>query len=382
MAKRAVAPQRGIFERVKGSGIWWIRWTDAEGRKRREKAGSHGVAEKLLIRRRGEALEGTKLPDNLRTKSITFADLCRDAITHSGAENSRKQTYELGLRIDRLLPVFGSRPADSIRRNEIVSWLAEQANERDWAPTTRNRWQATFSLVFRVGMDNEKIERNPAARIRRRTEGGGRVRFLSDAEEKHLQAAIMRRFPEFLPHFLLSVHTGMRMGEQYGLLWNQIDFDRRQLHLLRTKNGDPRTIPLNAVAVRALTDMRGEPEPAGTEPVFPSVRTGDALQGSRGWFSTALGEAKIADYTWHCNRHTFASRLVMAGVDLRTVAELLGHRTLQMVMRYSHLAPEHQASAVDRLVNFRGQNGHQNGHQGVRRENCKNTQTRKQLKIR
>jgi len=84
--------------------------------------------------------------------------------------------------------------------------------------------------------------------------------------------------------------------------------------------------------------------------VFPSVRTGDALQGSRGWFSTALDEAKVLDYTWHCNRHTFASRLVMAGVDLRTVAELLGHRTLQMVMRYSHLAPEHQASAVDRLV--------------------------------
>src|SRR5215469_4775887 len=54
--------------------------------------------------------------------------------------------------------------------------------------------------------------------------------------------------------------------------------------------------------------------------------------------------------TWHCNGHTFASRLVMAGVDLRTVAELLGHRTLQRVMRYSHLAPEHQASAVDRLV--------------------------------
>src|SRR5690242_10710277 len=85
-------------------------------------------------------------------------------------------------------------------------------------------------------------------------------------------------------------------------------------------------------------------------PVFPSIRSGETLQGSRGWFPSALEEAKIEGYTWHCNRHTFASRLVMAGVDLRTVAELLGQRTLQMVMRYSHLAPEHQASAVDRLV--------------------------------
>jgi len=70
----------------------------------------------------------------------------------------------------------------------------------------------------------------------------------------------------------------------------------------------------------------------------------------------------------------------MPGVELRTVAELLGHRTLQMVMRYSHLAPEHQTSAVDRQVNFRGQKGHQNRHRMVRREKGKNTQTPKPFK--
>ena len=100
------------------------------------------------------------------------------------------------------------------------------------------------------------------------------------------------------------------------------------------------------------------------------------MQGSRGWFVTALEEAEIAHYTWHCNRHTFASRLVMAGVDLQTAAELLGHRTLQMVMRYSHLAPEHQASAVDRLVKFRSRNG----HQSVRREKSEKDGSRSRLK--
>jgi integrase len=376
-AKREITPKRGIYEKVKGSGIWWIRWTDSEGRKRREKAGTRGVAEKLLVKRQAEKLEGVKLPDNLRAKAVTFGELCGDALKHSEAENSEKQTYELGLRIDQLRPVFGSRPAESVRKNEIVEWLTEQAGERDWAATTRNRWQATFSLIFRVGVDNEKIEKNPAARIRRKTEGNGRVRFLSEAEEKRLSKAIEGRFPEFLPHFLLSLHTGMRMSEQYGLHWNQVDFERRQLHLMKTKNGDPRVIPLNAVALDALGQLKGKEAQPGTSPVFPSVRTGDALQGSRGWFSTALDEAKVPDYTWHCNRHTFASRLVMAGVDLRTVAELLGHRTLQMVMRYSHLAPEHQTSAVDRLVNFSGQKGHQNGHRRVRRGKGENTQTRK-----
>lgn len=290
----------------------------------------------------------------LRSRAVTFNDLCDDALKHSGAENSEKQTCELGLRIDQLRPVFGSRSADSIRKNEVVEWLTERADERDWAATTRNRWQATFSLIFRVGLDNEKIERNPAARIRKNTEGGGRVRFLSDPEEKRLGAAIERRFAEFLPHFLLSNHTGMHMSEQYGLRWNQVDFERRQLHLIRTESGDSRTIPLNAVALGALQELRGGQTRPGTHPVFPSVRTGDAPQGSRGWFSTALEEAKIQKYTWHCGRHTFAIRLVIAGVNLRTVAELLGHRTLQMVMRYAHLAPEHQASAVDRLVTAQG----------------------------
>jgi site-specific recombinase XerD len=249
-----------------------------------------------------------------------------------------------------ILAEFGSRPVESIKKNDIVGWLAEQAERRDWAASSRNRWQATFSLIFRVGIDNEKIERNPAARIRRKTEGGGRVRFLSDEEEVRLRAAIGRRFKEFLPHFLLSIHTGMRMSEQYGLLWSQIDFERRQIHLPKTKNGDPRTIPLNSVALAALKELQGEGKMMKSVSVFPSARSGESLQGSRGWFPSALEEAKIEGYTWHCNRHTFASRLVMAGVDLRTVAELLGHRTLQMVMRYSHLAPEHQASAVDRLV--------------------------------
>jgi integrase len=226
---------------------------------------------------------------------VTFRKLSDDALLHSQAENSEKQTYELGLRINQLLPVFGSRPAESIKKNEIVAWLVEQAAERNWAPSSRNRWQATFSLIFRVGIDNEKIDRNPAAGIRRKTESTGRVRFLSDAEQTRLRAAVKRRFPEFLPHFLLSIHTGMRMGEQYSMRWNQVSFERRQIHLPKTKNGHPRIIPLHTVALTALERLRGEGKPLGTDPVFPSTWSGDALQGSRGWFPTALEERGLRD---------------------------------------------------------------------------------------
>lgn len=66
-----------------------------------------------------------------------------------------------------------------------------------------------------------------------------------------------------------------------------------------------------------------------------------------------MEEARLRDYTWHCNRHTFPSRLVMSGVDIRTVAYLMGHATIQMTMRYAHLAPEHNREAVERLASFR-----------------------------
>ncbi len=103
------------------------------------------------------------------------------------------------------------------------------------------------------------------------------------------------------------------MSEGLCLRWNQVKSERRQLRLVRTKNGDSRAIPLNTVALGALKVLQGEQTLPGAEPVFPSVRTGGALQGTRGWFSTTLEEAQIEENTWHCNRHTFASRLVMAG---------------------------------------------------------------------
>ena len=178
--------KRGIFERIKGSGIWWIRWTDQDGRKRREKAGTYSAAQKLLAKRHTQKLEGKKLPENLRTKTVTFRELCDDALAHSQSENSEKQTYELRQRINQLLAEFGSRSVESIKKSDIVGWLAEQSEARDWAASSRNRWQATFSLIFRVGIDNEKIDRNPRPAFagRRKAEGASdscptRRRFVS-----------------------------------------------------------------------------------------------------------------------------------------------------------------------------------------------------------
>ncbi len=111
---------------------------------------------------------------------------------------------------------------------------------------------------------------------------------------------------------------------------------------------------LQSSAVRAQQDHAARLKEKGKEhanQVYVFRDAGrDPQHNYRRWFNEALTEAKIKDYSWHCNRHTFASRLVMAGVDLRTVAELMGHSSIQMTMRYAHLAPQHNRAAVDRLV--------------------------------
>jgi len=158
-------------------------------------------------------------------------------------------------------------------------------------------------------------------------------------------AAIDQLFPRFLPHLLVAVHTGMRMTEQYSLRWSQVNLERRQLHLPKTNPHKPRVISLNDTAMGAFNSLKAR----STQPsnlVFPSARTGESLQGSRGWFGSALEKAKIEKLIWNCLRHTFASRLVMAGATLRAVADRMGHKTIQMTMRYAHLAPGFQTDIV------------------------------------
>src|ERR1035437_8279870 len=160
--RTAATPIRGLYERKPGSGIWWIRWTDGQGSLHREKAGRRTDAQTLIAKRRTETLQNKKLPEQFRCK-VTFDSLCDDALEHSRATNDSKVTHDLELKIKKLRPIFGSSAATSITKQDIVRWLTNQAELRGWAASTRNRWQAAFSLIFRVGVDNERIDRNPAA---------------------------------------------------------------------------------------------------------------------------------------------------------------------------------------------------------------------------
>jgi len=153
--------------------------------------------------------------------------------------------------------------------------------------------------------------------------------------------------PEQVSAFIVSVYTGMRWGEQFSLEWGQVDLKRKVIRLTKTKNGSARNVPLNSVALEALTKQKEAVPHDADKPVFP--RPGPRPD-CRWWFEPALIEAKISDYTWHNNRHTFCSWLAMAGVSTKEIHVLAGTKPSQWRHRYAHLSPEATASASERLV--------------------------------
>ena len=327
---------RGIFEKVPGSGVWWIRYADISGRIRREKAGTKSAASILYKKRKTGVLEGKKLPERLRARAVPFSDLAEDALEYSKAH---KLSYDHDCyRMAKLKEEFGALAADSITPQDFERWIA---SHEKWKPATANRYRALVSLTYRLGRQNGKVTDNPAKMMCHRRENNARLRWLTREEEKALRSSIEREGPEHLPELEIAIHTGLRKSEQYRLTWSCVDFERQILTVPQSKNGETRHVPLNSTALAAFLLLKRHSKGLGR--VFASV-------GPRQWFEPAVERSGLADFTWHCLRHTFASRLVMAGVDLRTVQELMGHKTIAMTCRYAHLAPSHKLAAVERLT--------------------------------
>ena len=151
------------------------------------------------------------------------------------------------------------------------------------------------------------------------------------------------------PMVLVSLNTGIRWGELASLAWDSVDMKKSLITVVgdKAKSGKTRHVPLNSIAMNALTDWK---EQSSGEVVFPGRDGKKTLDNVNKSWKAVLDAAQIKNFRWHDMRHHFASWLVMAGVDLNTVRELLGHSDLKMTLRYAHLAPEHKAAAVGLLV--------------------------------
>ncbi|HEX6993723.1 MAG TPA: tyrosine-type recombinase/integrase [Gammaproteobacteria bacterium] len=205
-----------------------------------------------------------------------------------------------------------------------------------------SRLRGVFRLARKRGFRNDAFEDVDLPGV----DAGGVIRFLSDEERERLLAAL-ETSPDYLRAMVLvSLNTGVRRGELFGLEWPNVDFKRNVLTVVGTtsKAGKTRHIPLNATARKALLDWK----PKRAEGlVFPS-RAGQFNTVKKSWRSL-LKRAKVNGFRWHDMRHDFASRLVMKGIDLYTVGDLLGHDRAATTQKYAHLAPSHKSAAVEVL---------------------------------
>jgi len=233
---------------------------------------------------------------------------------------------------------------------------AAQPKQYKRSGATVNRYLATLSHVFTVASKEWRlIDRNPVRDISKRKESRGRARFLTDEERTALLEACQSSDWKALHALvLLAISTGARRSELVRLKWSDIDMKAGRAIVHETKNGDPRVLPIVGKALEALRELKlhggGKsewvfPQPSG----FP----GPYEHFDAHWYE-ALASSGIEDFRFHDLRHTCASYLASQGASLLEIADVLGHRTMAMVKRYSHLAQGHKTTVVERMAREKG----------------------------
>ena len=349
---------KGIYKR---GSIYWIRYAGLDGRIVRESSGSNKFrnAETLLINRKQNIKEG-KQPEIKRIANHTFKELANEYVKWAERQRAFKQKK---LVIDQLVEKFGPYPlrrfnprlleqyqTERLQRGNKPTWNKQgKAMVQIWKgnkPATINRHIAILKHMFTKAVEWDMVEEETLKRVRRvklLEERNTRLRYLSAEECQNLINACDKHLK---PIVITALNTGMRKGEILSLKWNNVDLRHGFILLDKTKNGERREIPINETLRNTLTDIIRRLD---TSYVFHDPNTGGPYNNVQRSFNSALKRANITDFRFHDLRHTFASHLIMSGVDLTTVKELLGHKTLSMTLRYAHLAPSHKVKAVDIL---------------------------------
>lgn len=340
--------RKGVYKR---GNIWWIHYTGLDGRQIKESSRSTRFrdAEALLIARKHEVQQGQQ-PEHIRIKDYGFKELAeryKEFAKNQRGYRNKKSIIKFFEEEFGNLPLkhFSLEYVERYQSKLIASGLAEATVNRrlsclkhmftkavDW----RMASEAMCKQVHKVKMFRETMKRD---------------RFLSRAEIDRLLAACGTDAQQahLKPIIKFAVNTGCRKEEILSLAWDQVDLEHGIISLHKTKNMESRKVPINDPVKEVLEKML---EARCSDYVFMNTRTGTRLKDLKRSFRTAVKKAGLGDdVVFHSLRHTFASHLVMAGVDIPTVSRLMGHKSLAMTMRYSHLAPNHLSNAVNVLAN-------------------------------
>lgn len=234
-------------------------------------------------------------------------------------------------------------------RDKLINGITHHGKRR--SPATVNRYMAALSVAFTAAVKEWGwIESNPLLKVTKPKESRGRVRFLSEDEHQALLKACKESANPYLyPVVVLALSTGMRQGEIMGLTWDVVDLAKGRAVLHHTKNGEVRPVALTGHALELLKELN-KIRRIDSKLLFPSKDK--AIQKPmdlRSPWETAVKRAELDNFHFHDLRHTAASYFAMNGASLAEIAEILGHKTLQMVKRYAHLSEGHTAKVVESM---------------------------------
>lgn len=267
-------------------------------------------------------------------------------------------------RARRLLHFFADLPLESISPADVARYRdarLEATNEgngqltgRRISPSTVRLELALLSHICSTAIREWQVENtsNPVSRIRRPRANPGRCRRLRPDEQRRLE----RRLSEYVNPMLhwafrIALETGMRAGEIRTLTTSQVDIRRRVITLWETKNGSSRSVPLSEQATAVLKEAIAHGRPAGCTLLFPGSQRSDgtysAYRFEHAWWRTKK-KLGIEDLHFHDLRHEAISRLVEAGLSDLEVSAISGHRSMQMLKRYTHLRSEDLVATLDR----------------------------------
>jgi integrase len=230
-------------------------------------------------------------------------------------------------------------------RDKLSSEPTPRGEQR--SPATVVRYMAALSHAFTIAVNEwQWLEDSPMRKVKKPKEARGRVRFLDDDERQRLLTACQASSNKQLYLcVILALSSGMRQGELMGLKWQDVNLKDGFIILHETKNGERRRVPLSGLALSLLQE-HAKLRRLDTNLLFPGTIHKDKPIDLRKPFETALKAAGINDFHWHDLRHCTASYLAMNGASLAEIAEVLGHKTLQMVKRYAHLSDGHVSNVV------------------------------------
>ncbi len=339
---------KGIYKQ-KGSDFYWIRYAGPDGRIVRESTKTTNFREaQAKLENQRKAIRDGKEPEPIkRIPNYTFSQLAGEYVKWCEKQRSFKSKIYL---IKQLVETFGNIPLNRLSVMLIEQFQSDVVNKGK-KPATANRLIATLKHCIHKGQQWEMVTEETLKRVRQvkfLPENNKRLRYLSKDECRILLNACNGNLKAIVT---FALNTGCRRGEILSLKWESIDLKHGFITLDRTKNGDRRDIPISD-ALRPV--LLGLTRRLDSPHVFFDPATGKPFKDVKRSFHTACRRAGIRDFKFHDLRHTFASHLVMAGVDITTVSKLLGHKSLTMTLRYSHLAPNHLQNAVN-MLNITGE---------------------------